>query len=71
MCVSVCKCDECSFFNYCINMDFESVNKDLLLFKHLKFISFHIMLYRHLYVRLLYGLHCNNIKYTTKYYVYR
>ena len=29
MCVSVCKCDECSFFNYCINMDFESVNKDL------------------------------------------
>ena len=32
MCVSVCKCDECSFFNYCINMDFESVNKDLLLF---------------------------------------
>ena len=31
MCVSVCKCDECSFFNYCINMDFESVNKDLLL----------------------------------------
>ena len=31
MCVSVCKCDECSFFNYCINMDFESVNKDLLI----------------------------------------
>ena len=29
MCVSVCKCDECSLFNYCINMDFESVNKDL------------------------------------------
>ena len=29
MCVGVCKCDECSFFNYCINMDFESVNKDL------------------------------------------
>ena len=29
MCVSVCKCDECSFFNYCINMDFESVNKNL------------------------------------------
>ena len=32
MCVSVCKCDECSLFNYCINMDFESVNKDLLLY---------------------------------------
>ena len=31
MCVSVCKCDEWSFFNYCINMDFESVNKDLLI----------------------------------------
>ena len=31
MCVSVCKCDECSFFNYCINIDFESVNKGLLL----------------------------------------
>ena len=27
MCVSVCKCDVCSFFNYCINMDFESANK--------------------------------------------
>ena len=32
MCVSVCKCDECSFFNYCINMDFESVNKDLFIY---------------------------------------
>ena len=31
MCVSVCKCDECSFFNYCINMDFESVNKDVFI----------------------------------------
>ena len=30
----VCKCDECSFFNYCINMDFESVNKDLLFIKN-------------------------------------
>ena len=30
VCMSVCKCDECSFFNYCINMDYESVNKDLL-----------------------------------------
>ena len=29
VCMSVCKCDECSFFNYCINMDYESVNKDL------------------------------------------
>ena len=31
--MSVCKCDECSFFNYCINMDFESVNKDLFIYK--------------------------------------
>ena len=30
MCVNVCKCDVCSFFNYCINMDFESVKEDLL-----------------------------------------
>ena len=34
MCVSVCKCDECSFFNYCINMDFESVNKDLFIISY-------------------------------------
>ena len=31
VCMSVCKCDECSFFNYCINMDYESVNKDLFI----------------------------------------
>ena len=29
--MSVCKCDECSFFNYCINMDFESVNKRFII----------------------------------------
>ena len=26
-CVCVCRCDVCFFFNYCITMDFESVNK--------------------------------------------
>ena len=31
MCVSVCKCDVCPFSNYCMNMDFESVNKRFIM----------------------------------------
>ena len=27
----MCKCDVCSFLNYCSNMDFESVNKKIML----------------------------------------
>ena len=48
VCMSVCKCDECSFFNYCINMDYESVNKDLLLH-----ISLHLCIHLLLNLTLL------------------
>ena len=32
MCMGVCVSVMYALFNYCINMDFESVNKDLLYF---------------------------------------
>ena len=59
MCVSVCKCDKCSFFNYCINMDFESVNKDLFIYSSY---AYYIILYIVVVMLLEMSIYNDNIQ---------